>query len=83
MQCDLFIDNGKISITITDQGIGIPTGEKEKVLESFYRGTNSSSHHGNGIGLYVTNKIISLFNGSINISPAPPQGTAVKIEFKR
>jgi signal transduction histidine kinase len=83
VQCDLFIDNTQITITITDQGIGIPAAEKDKVFESFYRGTNVASHHGNGIGLYVTNKIISLFNGTITIESARPQGTAIKVEFKR
>ncbi|MEO8884630.1 MAG: ATP-binding protein [Mucilaginibacter sp.] len=83
VQCDLYIDNAKITITITDQGIGIPTAEAQKVFESFYRAGNVASHHGNGIGLYVTHKIISLFNGSITIDAAQPQGTAVKVEFKR
>ncbi len=83
VQCTLFINNNQITITITDQGIGIPPAEKEKVFESFYRGSNVANHHGNGIGLYVTNKIISLFNGTITIGAANPQGTTVKIEFKR
>lgn len=83
VQCDLYIDAAQIIITITDHGIGIPTDEKQKVFESFYRAANVDSHHGNGIGLYVTNKIISLFNGSIIIDAAQPQGTTVRVEFKR
>ena len=70
VQCDLYADNNRISITITDSGIGIPPDEMEKIFQSFYRGTNVKNYHGSGIGLYITSKIISLFNGVISVAPA-------------
>jgi len=81
--CDLYIDDEKINIRITDQGIGIPNKEHEKVFHSFYRATNVKGYTGNGIGLYVTGKIIDLFGGSINIDSTLAQGTAVVVEFLR
>ena len=83
VQCDLYADNDHISITITDTGIGIPADETEKVFHSFYRGTNVKDYHGNGIGLYITGKIINLFNGTINITSIPSQGTSINIDFVR
>jgi signal transduction histidine kinase len=81
VQCDLYAGNTHISITITDSGIGIPADEIEKIFESFYRGTNAKDHHGTGIGLYITGKIINLFNGTINIISESGKGTAITIQF--
>lgn len=83
IQCDLYADNSRISITITDSGIGIPADELESVFQSFYRGTNVKDYHGNGIGLYITSKIINLFNGSVNVHSEPGKGTSIAINFLR
>jgi signal transduction histidine kinase len=82
VQCDLYADNSHISITISDKGIGIPAKELEKVFQSFYRATNVKDYKGNGIGLYITGKIISLFNGAINAASEPGKGTSITISFK-
>jgi len=81
VQCDLYADDKSIEVKITDQGIGIMPDETEKIFESFYRGTNVKSYQGNGIGLYVTSKIISLFNGTITVNSVPLSNTAITIRF--
>ena len=81
VQCDLFADNSRISITITDTGIGIPADEMEKIFKSFYRGANVKDFNGSGIGLYITTKIISLYNGIISVKSDPGKGAAITINF--
>jgi signal transduction histidine kinase len=81
VQCNLYADNAHISITISDKGIGIPAEELEKVFQSFYRATNVKDYKGNGIGLYITGKIISLFNGAIDAASEPGKGTSITISF--
>ena len=83
VRCDLYADENSITITIADFGIGIPADELEKIFESFYRGTNVKGYMGNGIGLYVTNKIITLFNGTISVNSISGEGTNIKITFLR
>ncbi len=83
LQCNLYADNNRVSITIIDSGIGIPPEEMEKIFQSFYRGTNVKEYYGNGIGLYITGKIINLFNGTISVEPNRDRGTAISIEFIR
>jgi signal transduction histidine kinase len=83
VRCDLYADERSITINIADLGIGIPADELEKVFQSFYRGANVRGYLGNGIGLYVTNKIITLFNGTINVNSIPGEGTNIKITFVR
>jgi signal transduction histidine kinase len=81
--CSLYADAHCIKVYISDLGIGILEEEKEKIFNSFFRGTNASSIRGNGIGLYVTSKIISLFNGIISLISKPGDGTTFVIEFIR
>ncbi|CAN5228247.1 HAMP domain-containing sensor histidine kinase [soil metagenome] len=82
VQCTLFADNERIIISITDAGIGILPGELDKVLGSFYRGANVAGYAGNGIGLYVTGKIVDLFGGALTLNSVPDEGTTVIIEFR-
>ena len=81
MICDLEADNTHIRITISDYGIGIPGDETEKIFQSFYRASNVKNFYGTGIGLYITGKIINLFNGTIRAIPNSDRGTSVIIEF--
>ena len=81
VQCVLNAGNEGISITISDSGVGIPADELEKVLKSFYRASNAQQFHGNGIGLYVTSKIITLFNGTLAINSETGKGTRITIWF--
>jgi signal transduction histidine kinase len=81
VKCELYADEKAIVVKITDQGVGIMPDELEKVFESFYRGTNVKNFQGNGIGLYVTSKIISLFNGTISVSSNPGSGTTMAVRF--
>jgi signal transduction histidine kinase len=83
VNCDLYADDKIIKITITDAGVGIPSEEHAKVFESFYRGTNGKYFQGTGVGLYVTNKIISLFNGKIDVDSTVGVGTSIVISFIR
>ncbi|WP_428327401.1 HAMP domain-containing sensor histidine kinase [Mucilaginibacter sp.] len=83
VDCDLYADNKDIIVKITDHGVGIMPDELEKVFESFYRGTNVKGYRGNGIGLYITSKIIHLFNGTIAVDSIPGQTTTVTIKFSR
>ncbi len=79
--CDFYADEHVIRIRITDEGIGIPAAEIDKVTTSFYRSSNAGGFSGNGIGLYVTQKIIQLFNGTLSIRSAEGAGTTITTEF--
>lgn len=83
VQCELYVSDQLVSITITDSGVGIPPEETAKIFQSFYRATNVKNFHGSGIGLYITGKIINLFNGEIHAYSTLGEGTSVTIDFKR
>ncbi|OCX52157.1 two-component sensor histidine kinase [Mucilaginibacter sp. PPCGB 2223] len=79
--CDLYADENLIRIRVADQGIGIPAEDIGKVTASFYRSPNARNFAGNGIGLFVTQKIIQLFNGTLSIQSTEGVGTTITTEF--
>lgn len=66
---------GKIEISISDTGVGIPKDDLEKVFELFFRASNSRRENGMGIGLSVVKSIIDSHGWSINVKSTPGEGT--------
>lgn len=56
-----------VRIDIADNGIGIASEEQAKIFSRFYRGSNSGTEDGLGIGLYLSRKIITKQNGYIKV----------------
>lgn len=65
---------------ITDEGPGIPEGEKEKVFTKFFRGSFSGLlPGGTGLGLTIALEIAKVHEGSVRIEDNVPRGTRVVI----
>jgi signal transduction histidine kinase len=71
----------RIEAVFSDQGIGIPESELHKIFEPFFRGTNTVSISGSGIGLALVNQIIKNHNGVISITSKPGEGTDVVVSL--
>lgn len=67
-------------ILVEDQGKGISPEELDHIFERFYRGSNSSSDSV-GIGLSLTQKIITQQQGRIFVESQEGKFTRFKIEF--
>lgn len=70
-----------VSITIRDQGIGIPPEDIQNIFEPFFRGSNTKTIKGHGIGLSMVKGIIRLHKGSIHIHSENGSGTTVTLTF--
>lgn len=70
-------DKDYISIAVADQGCGISKEDLPHVKEKFYKA--NVSVRGSGIGLAVTNEIISLHGGKLEIDSEEGKGTLVTI----
>ena len=71
----------RITVTVTDQGRGISATDAAHILDPLYRGDNVDGVPGYGIGLAVTQKIIDLHQGIIQITSHVNQGTSVTISL--
>lgn len=52
-------ENGKLIVSVADEGSGIPEGEEEKIFDKFY------SSHGTGLGLAICRGIVTAHGGKI------------------
>ncbi len=71
------VENEKIRITITDNGIGIPEEELGNIFERFYQVKNERNYNyqGSGIGLHISKEFVLLHGGEIWAECVPEGGT--------
>jgi len=75
----------KISIRVSDTGIGIPADKIDRVFEPFFQvhtGT-TREYPGVGLGLAIARDFVRAMGGDIEIQSVPGQGSLVTIEFLR
>jgi len=65
-------DDGFVEIRVSDNGPGIPDGEKPRVTELFYRGAASGVTAGAGLGLSLVAAVTRLHGGSLDLADANP-----------
>nr|WP_121273570.1 ATP-binding protein [Pedobacter schmidteae] len=83
VRCRLRIKQTKISISFTDQGMGIAAEAIPEIFKPFYTGAAESQHTGSGMGLYMAHKIITLYKGNISVMSKKGDGTTVKVVFHK
>ncbi len=60
-----------IIISISDDGDGVPTEQRENIIKPFFRAKNSLNEvKGHGIGLAIVKRILDWHNGTLTISNA-------------
>lgn len=73
-------DQTAIVCSVRDRGQGIAADERDNVFRRFYRGEQSRSQPGNGLGLSLVHAVVALHGGRIELADANP-GLLAKITF--
>jgi signal transduction histidine kinase len=70
-------------ITISDNGIGFESNEKEKIFERFYRSENAQKQYisGTGLGLWISQEIAKAHGGKLSSSSKINEGTQFYLEL--
>ncbi len=68
-----------VAIAVEDDGVGVPTDERELVFEQFHRGRNvrESTLSGYGLGLSISRRIVEAHGGQLYLEPRRKRGTRV------
>ena len=77
------IDGGIVDISVTDQGIGIPESEIERIFERFYRVDPARSREtgGTGLGLSIVKHIVAKHGGEVKVWSAQGVGSTFSIRL--
>jgi signal transduction histidine kinase len=66
-----------VEIAVTDQGPGIPTADRLRATERFFRGEVARNTPGSGLGLALVQAVAHLHGGSLRLIDAAPGLAAV------
>lgn len=75
------VDAQNCTITIKDNGIGIPENDQKHLFEAFFRAHNIGNIPGTGLGLNIVARYTRLMNGKINFKSNVNQGTLFTLLF--
>jgi signal transduction histidine kinase len=69
--------DGRISIEVSDTGIGIPEADRAHLFERFFRSQSALDRHipGTGLGLYISKAILEAHGGEIAVRSEEGRGT--------
>lgn len=78
-------DDERLYIAVTDQGIGIPAGERSRIFDRFYRVESALSRRtqGAGLGLFLAKSVVEAHGGQIWVSSKPGQGSTFVFTLPR
>lgn len=75
-------EEGKVYLSITDEGIGIEEHDLKRVFEPFFTGENGrEGHSSSGIGLYFCQEVSRLLSCELRIHSRKGEGTTVTVIY--
>jgi signal transduction histidine kinase/GAF domain-containing protein len=70
-------DGAGCLIEVADEGLGIPSSEREKIFEKFYRldPQQTQGVGGSGLGLYICRELVERMDGRLSVESEPGVGS--------
>ena len=73
-------DQGTVTISVVDRGVGIPPEEIPKLFDRFYRVAGASPRTpGIGLGLYISRRIVEAHGGRLVVESEPGMGSTFSV----
>jgi signal transduction histidine kinase len=72
-------DSGGVSVSVRDEGIGIPEEDQKHLFEAFHRGVNVGTISGTGLGLSIAKQSVDLHGGTITCESILGEGTTFAV----
>ncbi|PJF24304.1 MAG: hybrid sensor histidine kinase/response regulator, partial [Phototrophicales bacterium] len=74
-------DTTGLTLSVSDNGIGIPEDELAHIFETFYRASNTESYPGTGIGLTIVKQAVEMHGGTIEVRSQRGVGTTFTLRI--
>lgn len=76
---DLAVEDGDVTVTVSDEGPGISAEGRELIFEMFHREPATAHLPGVGLGLFISRRIAEQHGGTITVDAAPGGGAAFRL----
>jgi len=74
-------EGGRVVLTVSDTGPGVPVAERQAVFRRLYRGDSSRSQRGLGLGLSLVKAIVEAHGGTVDLDDAPGGGACFTVRL--
>jgi len=77
------VSDSAVEIAVTDQGVGIPESERDRVFERFFRvdAARSRNTGGSGLGLAIVKHVVQNHGGEVRVWSHPGSGSTFTIRL--
>ena len=72
----------KILFTIEDSGPGLTEEAKKHIFDKFYQADSSHKQEGNGLGLALVKRVLTIENGEIRVEESPLGGCSFTVTLR-
>jgi PAS domain S-box-containing protein len=75
--------NNTVLLHVSDEGIGIPPAEQDKIFDRFHRVDNRLARQtpGTGLGLFLVRAVVEAHGGRVWVESSPGQGSVFWLEL--
>lgn len=80
VSAEVAVEEGRLRLSVEDNGPGIPKKELDKIFDRFYQ-AEGTEDKGSGIGLALVKELVGLYRGQISVSSEPGKGSRFKISL--
>ena len=78
---DLMYDDEGFTISVSDQGIGIPEDDQKHLFDTFHRATNVGTIQGTGLGLAIVKQSVEAHGGTLEFESQENIGTTFRVRI--
>jgi PAS domain S-box-containing protein len=75
--------NDGVMLTVADRGIGIAAEDQERIFGRFQRAVPTTHYGGLGLGLYITQHIVGVHGGEVDLQSAAGSGATFRVRLPR
>ena len=77
----LTVEGPEAVLTVSDDGAGVPQGERERIFDRFYRLPEGGFRSGIGLGLFVVRQLVDAHAGKVSVGERPGGGATFTVRL--